>query len=160
MAKVVRLTESDLVNLVKRVLEEQTQNFPGDDEGRMKQILDSQLLKVGFKTVGVPSSGTKQMCKTAYKYPTFKGDIYLSLRCCGPNEPSSTIPGKCGHVVVQLNDGRPTMVKSFDINGFAMDSRDGANTMFDLDEGKLQKAIDYALQLKLMMRKKFDASTT
>jgi hypothetical protein len=71
--------------------------------------------------------------------------------------PSSRV-GKCGHVVVAFSGqgNAPTLVKSFDINGFAMDSSDGrGHVIFDLDKGKLQKAIDYANKLAMDLIKKY-----
>ena len=156
MAKVVRLTESDLVNLVKRVLEEQTENFPDDDGPAMKQMLDSKLQ--GFSPEKMHSQSGGGMCKTAYKYSTSKGNVYLYLKCCGPKDMPSSRVGKCGHVVVAFSGqgNAPTLVKSFDINGFAMDSSDGrGHVIFDLDKGKLQKAIDYANKLAMDLIKKY-----
>ena len=151
MAKVIRLTEDDLARLVKKVIEEQTQDVPGDDEPEMKQIVDSQLLKQGFKKNPTYSqSGTKEMCKTSYVFENDKGKVFFMLRCCAPKDIKGSSVVKCGHVGVGVNrGGAPEMVKNFNINTFGMDSNDGrGRVMFALNTPQLQNAITYAIQLK------------
>lgn len=152
-----------IVKRFKKTISEQTQNFPDDDGPVMKQILNSQLVngKFAFKAEKSHSQSGGEMCKTTYTYETSKGTVFLRLRCCGPKDSPSSTVGKCGYVVVGIQAGMaPTAVKSFDINGFAMDSRQGPNVMFDLDKGKLQKAIDYANQLVMNLYNKYGSVIT
>jgi hypothetical protein len=151
MKKIVRLTEADLTRLVKKVIEEQTQDVPSDDEPEMKRIVDSQLLKQGFiKQPTYSQSGTKEMCKTAYIFENNKGKVFFMLRCCAPKDIKGSSVVKCGHVGVGVNKtGAPEMVKNFNINTFAMDSNDGSGrVMFALSTTQLQNAINYAILLK------------
>jgi hypothetical protein len=143
-------------------MNEQTQDFPGDDDKQMMLFVDNELLDFGFKKEKVHSSGVRSMCKTYYTTGGFDNNAFLMLRCCGPNDSGSSAPGKCGHVVVGIKkNGTPQMVKSINVNGFAMDSNDGTGKpMFNLDLNKLKLATKYALQLKTMLQKQFDAKTT
>jgi hypothetical protein len=157
MGKVIRLTESDLVRLVKKVIEEQTQDGPGSDEPEMKQMVDSQLLKQGFKKNPTYSqSGTREICKTSYVFENDKGKVFLMMRCCAPKDTKGSSVVKCGHVGVGVNKtGTPEMVKNFNINTFAMDSNDGSGrVMFSLNTTQLQNAINYAIQLKNKLSQK------
>lgn len=101
------------------------------------------------------SSGVRSMCKTYYTTGGFDNNAFLMLRCCGPNDSKTSTPGKCGHVVVGIKkNGIPQMVKSFNVNGFAMDSDDGSGKpMFNLDLNKLKLATKYASQLKNTLQK-------
>jgi hypothetical protein len=175
MKKTIKLTESKLVEMInnivseqhqqksidgivnrfKKTISEQTQDFPGDDDAQMMSFIDNELLDFGFKKEKVQSSGVRSMCKTYYTTGGFDNNTFLMLRCCGPKDSGSSIPGKCGHVVVGIKkNGTPQMVKSFDVNGFAMNSNDGTGKpMFDLDLNKLKLATKYASQLKNTLQK-------
>jgi hypothetical protein len=144
-----------IIKRFKKTISEQTQNFPGDDDARMVSFIDNELLDFGFKKEKVPSSGVRSMCKTYYTTGGFDNNAFLMLRCCGPNDSKTSTPGKCGHVVVGTKkNGVPQMVKSFNVNGFAMDSDDGSGKpMFALDLNKLKLATQYASKLKNTLQK-------
>ena len=83
MKKVIRLTESDLVRIVKRVISEQTQDF--DHFGK---IVYPQMKQNGFKFVDESKGSTLKWCKYAngicckyFCYPDHNTGVNLFLDC-------------------------------------------------------------------------------
>jgi hypothetical protein len=132
MAKIVRLTEQDLVRLVNRVIKEQEGKAEKQtsEYDYWNKLIVPILTKEGFKLVDETKILGGQKCPYAcckyFAYPNHSSGVNLFLDC--GNDPSRN-PWKLT-VYYQGNKG----VKSFDV---ASNSQQAAG-----------KAVDYALALK------------
>ena len=92
MKKIVRLTESDLVHLVNRVIKEQ-QKESGDygDFDYYGKIVVPQMKQAGFKMVDDGKLMGKEKCPyyccKYFCYPDHSNGINLSLQCGDGNDP-------------------------------------------------------------------------
>ena len=140
MGKIVRLTESDLVRLVKRIINENETLMGGEggmgpqtkDYDHFGKIITPQMKSAGFKLVDESKAGSLEMCK------------FYNGNCCkyfvyGSHEAGVNLFLECGDgawkyvVYYKGNKG----IKNFPLGGTESNSKIAA-----------QKAIDYALSLK------------
>jgi hypothetical protein len=99
MARIVRLTESDLTRLVRRVIKEQGSKFKeggqdpqtkegGQDEDHFGKYVLPQMKAAGFKLVDESKSNPLTMCKhyngnccKYFAYPEHNNGVNLFLSC-------------------------------------------------------------------------------
>jgi hypothetical protein len=136
MKKIVRLTESDLVRLVQKVIAEQRNEGPGDTQRNDADLLNTYLfptlLQNGFRKMVNPTDTKRRPCSKTPK----RGEVMPV--CCvylfkGQHETGTNVQIDCGNdgfsrnIVVYKKGNQNT--KSFDINNW-------------------KQAVSYALSLK------------
>jgi hypothetical protein len=117
MKKVIRLTESDLMRIVKRVINEEVAGVNTQDPISYFDKIIKHFKMKGFRvdTSKVQSMGTITLIKN------YQNKTNLTITLVSPSHPYSKTAGYVVRLST-LNNGKPSIIRDYKINEFNPDS--------------------------------------